>query len=162
MIAAAWIVAVGILTAYFSGWLDKRDNPNQQVAGVTSEEGVHEVRLRQNPSGHYVATGMINGVAVRFLLDTGATNVSVPERVAKKLKLKVGHAEQVETANGTITTYFTRLDRVDLGTIHLNGVRAHINPHMDSDEILLGMSFLRNLELVQRDGSLTLRQYPGL
>ena len=160
MITAAWMLLLVILTVYFSGWLEKRDNPNQLVAGGTSQDGVHEVNLKQNRSGHYVASGTINGATVRFLLDTGATNVSVPGRLAKRLSLKVGHAERVETANGTITTYFTRLDNVDLGTIRLRGVRAHINPHMNGDEVLLGMSFLRHLELVQRDGSLTLRQYP--
>ncbi len=161
MIVAAWVLVLGILTAYFSGWLDQRDNPNQMVAGATTADGVREVLLKQNRWGHYVATGKINGIPVRFLLDTGATNVSVPERVAKKLKLKAGHPQTVETANGSITTFFTLLDQVNLGTIQLNDVRAHINPYMDSDEVLLGMSFLRHLELVQRDGNLTLRQYPG-
>ena len=160
MILAAWVLVLGLLTAFFSGWLDKRDNPNQMVTGVTSDAGVREVNLQQNRSGHYIATGKINDVPVRFLLDTGATNVSVPERVAKRLQLEAGHSERVETANGSITTYFTRLDKVDLGTIQLVDVRAHINPHMDSDEVLLGMSFLRHLELIQRGGALTLRQYP--
>lgn len=160
MIGAAWVLLLGILTAYFSGWLEQRDNPNQLVAGATSAEGVREVFLRQNRWGHYVATGKINGHPVKFLLDTGATNVSVPERVAKDLALRAGHSQIVETANGSITTFFTELAQVDLGTIQLSNVQAHINPHMDSDEVLLGMSFLRHLELTQRDGGLTLRQYP--
>lgn len=161
MIVAAWLLLLGILTAYFSGWLERRENPNQLVAGATSVDGVREVLLEQNRWGHYVVTGKINGHPVKFLLDTGATNVSVPERVATKLGLEAGHQQTVETANGAITTFFTRLDQVDLGTIQLSHVRAHINPHMDSDEVLLGMSFLRHLELIQRDGRLTLRQYPG-
>ena len=94
------------------------------------------------------------------MLDTGATDVSVPERLAKNLELRAGHSQIVNTANGSITTFSTQLDRVDLGTIQLSNVQAHINPHMDSDEVLLGMSFLRHLELIQRDGALTLRQYP--
>ena len=161
MIAAAWILVLGILTAYFSGWLDGRENPNQEPIGATSNQGVHEVRLRQNRAGHYIAIGQINDMPVKFLLDTGATHVSVPQRVAKKLNLKAGHPERVETANGPITTYFTRLAKVKLGTIELRDVRANINPHMNSDDILLGMSFLRHLELVQRDGNLTLRQHPS-
>ena len=57
-----------------------------------------------------------------------------------------------------ITTYSTRLDEVRLGNIELNNVRADINPHMRSDDVLLGMSFLRKLEFTQRDRELTIRQ----
>ena len=57
MIGAAWLLLLGILTAYFSGWLEQRDNPNQMVAGATSAEGVREVFLKQNRWGHYVVTG---------------------------------------------------------------------------------------------------------
>lgn len=160
MIAAAWIVVLGLLTVYFSGWLEKQHNPNQLVEGSTFEDGVREVILKQNRSGHYVAIGRINGEPVQFLVDTGATEVSVPARVAQELALVKGSAQSVRTANGVIKTYATRLERVDLGAIQLHDIRAHINPHMQGDEVLLGMSFLRNLELVQRDRSLTLRQYP--
>ena len=118
------------------------------------------MRLFQNRVGHYLAKGKINGSPVRFVLDTGATAVTVPGRVAEHLGLQAGRAQLARTANGTITTYRTRLDEVSLGTIRLRDVRADINPHMEGNEVLLGMSFLRSLELVQRDGSLTLRQFP--
>ena len=67
---------------------------------------------------------------------------------------------QAQTANGVVTTYRTRLTSVALGTIAISNVRAHINPGMTGDEVLLGMSFLRDLELTQREGLLTLRQRP--
>ena len=159
MFVAAWVLLLGILTVHFSGWLDARDNPNRSVAGTISELDVREVRLFQNRAGHYVAKGRINEAPVRFVLDTGATTVSVPGRVAERLALRAGRPQLAKTANGTITTYRTRLDEVGLGTIRMRNVRADINPHMEGDEVLLGMSFLRSLELVQRDGSLTLRQY---
>ena len=161
MFVAAWVLLLGILTVHFSGWLDARDDPNRSVTGTVSELGVREVRLFQNRAGHYVATGRINGSPVRFVLDTGATSVALPGRVAEKLGLRAGRPQLARTANGTITTYHTRLDEVSLGTIRLRNVRADINPHMEGEEILLGMSFLRSLELVQRDGSLTLRQHAG-
>ena len=162
MFIGAWVLLLGILTVHFSGWLDERDNPNQAVAGKTSELGVREVRLFQNRVGHYVAKGRINGSSVRFVLDTGATAVAVPGRVAEQLGLRAGRPQLAKTANGTITTYRTRLDEVSLGTIRLRNVRADINPHMEGNDVLLGMSFLRSLELVQRDGTLTLRQYDSL
>ena len=161
MFIAAWLLLLGILTFHFSGWLDARDNPNRSVTGTVSELGVREVRLFQDRAGHYVAKGRINGSPVRFMLDTGATTVSVPGRVAEKLGLRAGQPQLSRTANGTITTYHTWLEEVSLGPIRLRNVRAGINPHMEGEEVLLGMSFLRSLELVQRDRSLTLRQHAG-
>lgn len=160
MIALAWVLVLGLLTAYFGGWLDEQHNPNQYVAGQTVD-GVREIALRQNRYGHYVATGTINDHPVQFMLDTGATAVSVPANVAKRLGLNRGVAQSVQTANGVITTYATRLDRVDLGNIVLRNVPANINPRMHSNEVLLGMSFLRGLEFTQRDGTLTIRQRPA-
>ena len=161
MFVAAWVLLLGILTVHFSGWLDERDGFDPPVTGTISELGVREVRLHQNRAGHYVARGGINGSPVRFVLDTGATTVSVPGGVAERLGLRAGRPQLARTANGTITTYRTRLDEVSLGAIRRRNVRADINPHMEGSEVLLGMSFLGSLELVQRDGSLTLRQYPA-
>jgi len=74
--------------------------------------------------------------------------------------LKKGAALSALTANGTVEVYATRLDRVSLGNIELANVSASINPAMLGKEILLGMSFLRHLELVQRDGQLKIRIPP--
>lgn len=162
MIVAAWVLVLLLLSSYFSGVLERQHNPNQQVAGVVTESGVREVRLRQNRNGHYVATGRINGHRTQFLLDTGATDVSVPEPLAERLGLLRGPAQRVQTANGAITTYATRLDHVKLGEIELYDVRAHINPYMHGGEVLLGMSFLGELDFEQRGSQLTLRQIPRL
>ena len=158
MTVLAWIVVLGLLSAFFSGWMEKLDNPNQQVRTELAADGVREVVLRQNRAGHYVATGAINGHPVTFLLDTGATSVSVPASIARRLELKRGAPLRANTANGTITTYATRLDDVQLGNIRLENVRADINPHMQGKEVLLGMSFLRKLEFTQRNRELTIRQ----
>ena len=158
MTVLAWMVVLGLLSAFFSGWMEKLDNPNQQVRTALNADGVREVVLRQNRAGHYVASGAINGQPVTFLLDTGATTVSVPASVAGRLGLKRGVALRANTANGVITTYSTRLDQVRLGTIELDNVRADINPNMQGKEVLLGMSFLRKLEFTQRGRELTIRQ----
>jgi len=158
MTVLAWIVVLGLLSAFFGGWMEKLNNPNQKVQTEVRDDGVREVVLRQNRAGHYVANGTINGEPVTFLLDTGATSVSVPEGVAERLGLERGVPMRANTANGVITTYATRLERVRLGGIALDNVRADINPRMRSDEVLLGMSFLRKLEFTQRDRQLTIRQ----
>ncbi len=94
------------------------------------------------------------------MLDTGATTVSVPAAVAHRLGLKRGPPVLSNTANGTITTYLTRLASVSVGDITLHNVKANINPHMGGNEVLLGMSFLKHLEFTQRGDTLTLKQLP--
>jgi len=161
MIIAAWILALGLLTLFFNQFLENRYNPNRNLPAQHRQEGVREVTLQRNRSGHYVASGKINGTPVVFFLDTGATTVSIPEPLAQQLKLKRGTAIQANTANGVITAFSTELDSVALGAIELRKVRASINPQMQGDsEVLLGMSFLRQLEFTQRGETLVLRQYP--
>jgi aspartyl protease family protein len=161
MIYAAWLLALVLLTLFFNNFLDKQHNPNQALTTQYKKEGIREVSLKRNRSGHYVANGMINGQSVVFFLDTGATIVSIPEHLADVLNLQKGRAILSSTANGVITTYSTKLDSVALGAIELHGVRASINPHMSDDQILLGMSFLKNLDFAQRGDTLILRQYPN-
>ena len=94
-----------------------------------------------------------------FLLDTGATDVAVPGALAQELGLEAGAPVSVNTANGRSTGYRTRLSELTLGDIRLQDVRALIVPGMDGDEVLLGMSALKQLEFTQRDGTLVLRHY---
>jgi len=159
MIFAMWVGALALLTLGFGRWLDLDHNPN---GDLDSRNGAPpgEVVLVRNRAGHYVASGAINGQPVVFMVDTGSTDVSVPEVLAGRLGLRRGAPLSMETAGGVVTGYATRLASVRLGDIELKDVRASINPHAVNDEVLLGMTFLRRLELVQRGNKLTLRQYP--
>ncbi|MCH6582775.1 MAG: TIGR02281 family clan AA aspartic protease [Proteobacteria bacterium] len=159
MIYVAWLLALGLVTWLFSGWLDTQRNPNRHVKSVI-EDGMYAVTLERNRYGHYNANGLINGREVEFMLDTGATTVSVPAAVAQRLGLKRGPPVLSSTANGTITTYLTRLASVSVGDITLHNVKANINPHMGGNEVLLGMSFLKHLEFTQRGDTLILKQLP--
>ncbi len=158
MIIGMWIVLVGLLTMMFSNILERQYNPNQQL-NSRQNTGNPEVTLKRNKYGHYVATGMINNQPVVFMLDTGATDVAVPARIADKLGLKRGRKRVYQTAKGPATAYATVLEQVSLGDIQVRNVRASINPHMNNTEVLLGMSFLKQLEFTQRGDTLTLRQY---
>ncbi|MCB1856844.1 MAG: retroviral-like aspartic protease family protein [Gammaproteobacteria bacterium] len=159
MIVAAWLLLLGILTLFFQSYLDRRDNPNRTPDSTVYESGIREVVLKRNPSGHYLSDGEINGISVTFLLDTGATDVAIPERLADQLHLRRGRAAISQTANGPVTSWSTVLDEVRLGSIKIHNVRASILPSMSMGEVLLGMSFLKQLELVQRGSVMTLRQY---
>lgn len=157
MVFAAWVLLAGLLTMVFSDVLQRQHNPNQQVQINPRNNGNQEIVLRRNRLGHYVATGKINGTEVEFLLDTGATTVAIPQRVAADLGLKRGAPLTTYTANGIVQTYATTLNHVALGSISATGVSANINPHMTGKQILLGMSFLKQFELLQRDDKLTIR-----
>lgn len=158
MLILAWMIGLGMLGLFFSGILDKRHNPNQSITTEISTHGQRVVILQRNHQGHYVASGAINDYPVTFLLDTGATIVSIPEHVATRLGLTRGAESYTQTANGMIKTYATRLNSISIGDIRMGHVAAHINPHFDGEEVLLGMSFLKNLELIQRGNTLTIRQ----
>jgi len=158
MIVLAWLIFLGLLVVLFDNFLAQQRNPNKDVASFSNSD-YREVVLLRNRAGHYVASGRINGYPVNFLLDTGATDVSIPMHIAEKISLKKGSAMRVITANGMIDVYATRLDRVELGNISLGNIRAGINPYMREDEVLLGMSFLKQLEMLQKDNTLTIKQY---
>lgn len=158
MFAGMWVMLLIVLSLFFQGWLQSSDNPNRGLASY-DPDGLGEVVLERNRSGHYIAPGVINGEPVQFLLDTGATDVNIPAAIASRIGLSRGQAQRAMTANGMITVYRTQLDEVRLGNIALSDVRASINPHMSGDIVLLGMSFMRDLEMIQRDNTLTLRHY---
>ena len=155
-----WIAALFVVALVSGRYLDFLSNPNSHPVATVTDDGVPEVVLAQNRLGHYVASGRVNDREVEFLLDTGATTVSVPLAVAEDIGLAPGSPQRVITANGTVTVYSTSLDSVEIGNISIGNVRAHINPHMPGEKILLGMSFLRHLELLQSGDSLRLR-LPG-
>lgn len=158
MILVGWILALTLLTYAFGQWLEKRQNPNGRPLSM-SEAGINQVVLERNFQHHYVASGTINGVPVTFLVDTGATTVSIPAHLAKKLGLTPGAPQMATTANGVVETRATLIEELRLGSITLNNVRASLNPGMRDQEILLGMSALKNIEFTHRDGVLTLKQY---
>lgn len=159
-IAAGWLLAMGLLGLFFNNLLERQRNPNMQLDTVHNVDGSREVRLQRNRHGHYFLGGAINGVPVEFMLDTGASDVSIPDAVARRVGLQRGLARQYETANGSIEAYATVLESVRLGELELHQVRASINPHVEGETILLGMSVLKHLEFTQRGDNLIIRQNP--
>lgn len=158
MMILAWVAGLSLAAMWFSGVEERRINPNQQPQSMDTGSGV-EVRLQSNAQGHYLAVGQINGRDVTFLLDTGATFVAIPANVAERLDLPRGRRITVSTANGMANSFTTRIDSLQLGAIGLENVNAGIVPGMGGNEILLGMSALRQLDFSQRGGELILRQH---
>lgn len=160
MIIAMWVMVFSLLAFLFNNILDEQHNPNQQTSGTVTENNIRELMLERNRYGHYISDGLINNQNVTFMLDTGATDVSIPAKVANKIGLKRGRQMQYQTANGPATVFATKIKRISIGNIELRNVRATINPNVTDMEVLLGMSFLKQLEFTQRGNTLTIRQYP--
>ena len=160
MVIIMWLLVLGLLTMFFQSWYEEQFNPNQTVNGEVSEQGVREVVLQRNRYGHYVTSGVINSVPVVFMVDTGASDISIPAKIAEQIGLKAGRKVVYQTANGPAVSYATVLNQIAIGKIELNNVRASINPNVGIEEILLGMTFLKGLEFSQREDKLTLRQFP--
>jgi len=156
MIIGMWVVGLALATLLMNNWLEKQRNPNNAV--VTSLAGdKRQITLRRGRHGHYLLTGKINGFSVDFLIDTGATSVSIPADFAERIGLHRGTAIRISTANGISTAYQTRIDSLEMGDLEVRNATAHINPGL-SDEVLLGMSVLKHYELVQRGETLVIRE----
>ena len=154
----AWLLGIGLLAFVFQDYLDSQNNPNENPTYSLNQQGLAEVILQQNRQGHYLSDGMINDQQVTFLLDTGATEVSIPEGVANKLNLPRNGGYRVETANGSVAVQQTQIDTLKIGNIFLYNVRANINPGMRGKEILLGMSALKKIEFQQKGKQLILHE----
>ncbi len=108
--------------------------------------------ISPDSGGHYFAQGAVNGVPVRFLVDTGATAVSLPAADAQRIGIDYRKGERglTKTANGVVAVWRVRLDTVRLGAIELAGVEGVVI-ESGLDTPLLGMSFLNRTEM-NRDG----------
>jgi aspartyl protease family protein len=157
MTAIAWIMFLIFLFGTFDYFIDQRNNPNQNVT-TTVYGQQKQITLQRNPYGHYVSNGTINGLDVVFLLDTGATEIAIPESIANKIGLIKKQSIRIKTANGTTTAYHTRIDSAALGEIKLYDLNATILTNMNGDEVLLGMNFLKHFEIIQKGKTLTIKQ----
>ena len=159
MLYIFWILVLGFLTYLMNDWLIAQINPNRKVDSYQAN-GQITIELERNRYNHYVTTGTINQHSVTFLLDTGATDVAVPLKLAEKLGMPKGNAYRVMTANGDATAYRSHIRSLTLGEITLTDVRASITPSMLGTDVLLGMSALKEVDFSQSGNRLTIRYNP--
>ena len=113
------------------------------------------LRLWPDPgSGLYIANGSINGFSMKFVVDTGATLVSMNRQQAKRLGINYrleGRESISQTASGTSNVYIVELENVRVGDIELKSVKAAVHDSEYPQQVLLGNSFLERIDL-RRDG----------
>jgi aspartyl protease family protein len=123
-----------------------------RAAATTVNRG--SVVLSADPRGHFFADGTVNGLPLRFMVDTGATVIALPRREAERLGLDYRNASRgvTSTANGPVAAYRVKLDSVRVGGIEMHNVDAMVLEG-GLDMALLGMSFLNRVQM-QRDGAI--------
>jgi len=131
----------------------------QNVAAQASGSGPATAVLTADGRGHFLTTGNINGTTVRFVVDTGASVISLGAGDARRIGIDAskGQPAMTQTANGQAVVSLVKLDVVRVGDIVLHNVDASVH-QQDMPIALLGMSFLNRMEM-QRDGeTMTLKK----
>jgi len=118
------------------------------------------VTIPSDDMGQYRVRGAINSQYVNFLVDTGASVLAMSSREAGRLGIDYerGQRGQVQTAQGTADSYFLIIDRVTVAGIIAHNVQAAIIDGNYPVEILLGMSFLRQVSMQENSGVMILTQ----
>jgi aspartyl protease family protein len=112
-----------------------------------------EILIAAGPGGHFVTSGQINGKAVQFMVDTGATAVAMGRSEAERLGIdwKNGQRGLSQTAGGVVATSAVSLTSVRIGDVEVFGVNAMILP-AEMPFVLLGNSFLSRFSM-RRDAN---------
>ena len=175
IVLAAVAVALALLGSSFL--LDRLPGPGPAAAARVSDSvaaeapapeppqrqssGYREALLQADQRGQYGAEALIDGVPVRMLIDTGATQVCVSASTARRLGVSPsgGRKRLIQTANGQSAAYPTILSTLSLDGLYMNDVEALILAPEAGEVNLLGASFLKRLiSLEKRDNVLILRQ----
>lgn len=150
-----WLVISGVLVSAYvnrDALVAHLDGARPPAAGAVetgqaAAAGGQSVRLKAERGGHFFVTARVDGVPVRFMVDTGATVVALTGADARRVGLTANDRERAEThwtANGSVRVAPVRLKEVAVGSIVIRDVDAVVNERMDGIS-LLGMSYLRRL-----------------
>ena len=119
-----------------------------QVGAARAPSAAREIVMTASSGGHFTPAGAINGQAVRFVVDTGATLVSMGKDEALRLGVDLSNARigMSQTANGPVQVQIVVLDRVRVGEVEITNVGAVVLPQ-PLPFILLGNSFLSRFQM---------------
>ena len=122
--------------------------------------GPASVKVMADERGHFNTIGQVNGIAVRFAVDTGATFIAFHANEARRLGLdyRQGRKVLMETAAGVARAYLVKLDTVRVGDITVNSVDAVVMDSEGPSVALLGMSFLNRMDIRREGEIMTLTQ----
>jgi aspartyl protease family protein len=133
---------------------------NQSIAGNFKKPDRSNLKIYPDSSGMYYVKGRINGQSTRFLVDTGATFVTMSGNKASSLKIdfRKGTASTAQTASAIVPVWQIRLDSVTIGGIKLTNIDATVIAGSRPVEVLLGNSFLQHTQLQKAGSVLEIRK----
>jgi len=148
----AWFLILLFLVAGYA-YKDDLEHAALRVAaavvpGMAVETAPGEVVLRAGADGHFYANATVNGVAMRLMVDTGASGIALAAADARRLGFDpaaLDYVLPVMTANGRTFAAPVMLDEIRLGPIAFGPIRASVMPPGALERSLLGMSFLERL-----------------
>lgn len=148
-IVLVWLVVMGVLYLLMTQYL--KPKPVAVLPG-----GVLVIPMARD--GHFYATGTVGGKPAQFLVDTGASMVTVSAEFAQQAGLQGGTPTVFRTANGDLQGRVLNGVPVSIGTAQVSGVRVAVGlVGGEADEALLGQSFLNQFEITLADKQMTLR-----
>lgn len=149
--ALIWgLIFVGVIAAV-GLWGDIRNRMHPGRAVIAAE---NRIELPRAFDGHYYLTARVNGAAVDFVVDTGATAIVLTHADARAAGLDPAsliYIGRANTANGEVRTAPVVLDSIEIGPIHDSGVRALVNEG-EMDRSLLGMNYLQRYSSIEIGG----------
>lgn len=148
--ATLWLVIGTAVFLALQAW-----QASQQRSQFSNDGGV--IELRRAADGHFHWPGQVNGVAVDFLVDTGATRTALPQALAERAGLQPEASVRSQTAGGAVQGFMARADIELQGGVRADRLPVTVLPALGSP--LLGMDMLARLNFNQADG--VLRFKPG-
>ncbi len=135
---------------------------SNRVAGNYQRVEQVQVVISADRMGQYQVRGAINGQFANFLVDTGASVLAMSSELARTMNIDyaAGKKGAVQTAQGRTDSYFVVLDEVVVGGLKASNVEAAVIEGEFPRMPLLGMSFLREVNMQESAGVLTLTQSP--
>ena len=155
--AAIWIALGAVLFVGYGFKGELAELGRRLVGDLLPHKGTEtggEITFRAGRGGQFVIEVHVNGTPLRFLVDTGASDVMLSPRDTKRLGFDLDRLrfdKTYRTANGSVRGAPVRLAEVRVGPIQLTGVRASVNP-VGMGHSLLGMSFLGRLRAYSVSG----------
>lgn len=153
--ALAWgMIFLGVAAGYgLWGETGSTLIPRQSVVAGNA------IEVPRGPDGHFHIVLEVDGTPVRFVVDTGASDIVLTRRDAARVGIDpetLIYTGVARTANGTVRTAFARVDEIGVGPVRVEDVGVSVNSG-DMDGSLLGMAFLNRFSRIEiADGTLRL------
>jgi aspartyl protease family protein len=144
-----WCVVMGLLYLAMTHYL----KPKQAQVLANGD-----LVIQRSTDGHFYTLGTVNGQQAKFMVDTGASLVSVSDAFAQRASLRGGRPATFNTANGSQPGRIVDGVGIAIGPVSVSNVRVGVGLRMgDDDAALLGQSFLSKFDITMRKDLMVLR-----